>query len=66
MLATRTTTRIYGIYKGMVRISPNNGRPDICDNIAETCALPMKTGNDDITTFLRPLKVYRNWSYQDS
>jgi len=29
--------------------------------IAVTCTLPLKSGNDDITTFLRPLKVHRCW-----
>ncbi len=27
--------------------------------IAVTCTLPLKSGNDDITTFLAPLKVHR-------
>jgi hypothetical protein len=27
--------------------------------IAVTCTLPLKSGDDDITTFLRPLKVHR-------
>ena len=29
--------------------------------IAVTCTLLLKSGNDDITTFLRPLKVHRCW-----
>jgi hypothetical protein len=31
--------------------------------IADTSASALKSGNDDITTFLRPLKVHRCWSY---
>ncbi len=31
--------------------------------IAVTCTLPLKSENDDITTFLRPLKVHRCWRY---
>ena len=31
--------------------------------IAVTCTLPLKSVNDDITTFLRLLKVHRCWRY---
>jgi hypothetical protein len=31
--------------------------------IAVTCTLPLKSGYDDIATFLRPLKVHRCWRY---
>jgi hypothetical protein len=32
--------------------------------IAVTCTLPLKSRNDDITTFLRRLKVHRCWRNQ--
>ena len=34
-------------------------------SIAVTCTLPVKSGNDNITTFIGPLKVHKCWGYMD-
>ena len=46
----------------MIRISHGFDGCQMMEYIADSNTSTLRTGDDDITTFLRPLKVHRCWS----
>ena len=63
-LANLCNSTIIEIYDDIIRVSHGFDGCQMLEYIAVTCTLPLKSGNKDITTFLRPLKVHRCWRYR--
>jgi hypothetical protein len=62
-LANLRNSTVIEMYNDKFRISYSFWECQLLKFIAGTCTSPLKSGNDDITTFLRPLKVHRCWRY---
>ena len=62
-LANLCNSTIIEIYNDMIRVSHGFEGCQMLEYIADSNASALKSGNDDITTFLRPLIVHRCWRY---
>ena len=66
LLANLCNSTIIEIYGDIIRVSHGFDGCQMLEYIADTQPAAMRAGNDDITSFLRPLKLHRCWRYMAS